>query len=58
MSILSLFYEIEFKKINSGYQAFLIKQIVTTNLSLIDNMQILMNVWELNLNFLCNIYDR
>lgn len=54
MSILSLFCEIEFKKINSGYQAFLIKQIVTTNLSLIDNMQILINT----LNFLCNINDR
>ena len=55
MSILSLFYEIEFKKINSGcYQALLIKQIVTTNLNVVDNMQILINT----LNFLYNINDK
>ena len=55
MSILSLFYETEFKKINSGcYQALLIKQIVTTNPNVIDNMQILINT----LNFLCSINDK
>ena len=55
MSILSLFYETEFKKFNSGwYQALLIKQIVTNNLNMIDNMQILINT----LNFLCNVNDK